>query len=456
MAQDGTYAGERFRWQRREELSGGGQGTTWWATKVDDGSTDWILKFLRADRAGAKPQARLKNEAEAYDRLKCDGIPKLEDYSLEAEPFLVTPYVGEDIEKKYHASGFPSLEETLVIFKSLVEATKCAHELGVLHRDIKPANVTLNGSKVSLIDWGICTDLDGETTLTTTGEGFGTHAFTAPECSPGSYDLATATSDIYSLGKLFYWMASEGRLINREEFDERHISEIRHQNHWIRNAAAHLVSGTVVSRQWSAQELLDWVDWLQTKIEQHSAAADRGHVIIWDGLGPAGEVNLSGTKHVSFQSPPRYDHRIAVGFEIPDNEGLIRLEEIALGVRLQAGTGRLRVMVTTVDRDDSTNADRQLPDRDRPIEVFETVATARDSEIIRLPSSVKPILEQGHRYWVCLSTPDPGTTVGWFAPQVAYLHVPAWVARHADEYPDGTAGRVKAPGYALQVTARSV
>ena len=454
MAKNRTYTGERFRWKRENQLGQGGQGSTWHATKLDDDSTGWVLKDLHGDRL--KPRARLKREVETLDRLQCKGVPTLQDYSLEPTPFIVTANVGTDMEKEYAASGFPPLKEALGIFESLVHAAKCAHDDGVLHRDIKPANVVVDDTKVWLIDFGLCADIDDGTALTTTDEGFGTQAFTAPECSPGSYDQATESSDIYSLGKLFFWLVSGGRLINREEFDERHIAQIDHENFWVRNAAAHLVSGTVLeaaAKRWSAQQLLDWVDWLRAKIEQHENAAEQGRVIVWDGLGPAWEVNRSGTKSVSFRSPSYYDHKIAVGFEMPGEIGPARLEEIALGVRWQGGTGRLRVSLAVDSEDDSADSDRRIPDLDNPVEIVDCVATSRDCEILHLAFPAKPVLDPGHRYWVCLSAPDPGTTVAWFSPQVAYPRVPSCVARHADEYPEGRAGRVKAPAYALQVTA---
>ena len=454
MTKKRTYSGKRFTWERGNQLGQGGQGRTWSAIKVDDGSNGWVLKDLHGN--AAKPRARMQREIEALDRLSCSGVPPLEDFSLGPDPFLVTPYAGKDLKKVTDETGPSSFERSLEMFEEIVAAVKCAHEAGVLHRDIKPANVIVGDGGVRLVDFGICADLDDGTQLTTTDEGFGTQAFTAPECSPGSYDDATRASDIYSLGKLFFWMISGGRLINREEFDDARVKLISDPNPWLRHAAAHLIGGTVRqahTSRWSASELLRWVSWLRAKIAQHKAAEDDGQVIVFDGLGPNGEVR-SGSKSVSFRGPSYYDHKIAIGFQVHDELGRVHLDEIALGLRRQAGTGRLHLAVTNDAADDSTSYDQRLPDLDQPIEVLEISTSARDPEIVYAASLTNPVLEPGRRYWICLSAPDPGTTVAWFSPQVAYPHEPAWVARHADEYPDGRAGRAKAPHHALQITGR--
>jgi hypothetical protein len=60
------------------------------------------------------------------------------------------------------------------------------------------------------VDYGICADDEWEARLTSTMEGFGNRLYAAPECEPGSVDDAREPSDIYSLGKLLYWMAIGG------------------------------------------------------------------------------------------------------------------------------------------------------------------------------------------------------------------------------------------------------
>ncbi len=76
-----------------------------------------------------------------------------------------------------------------------------AHSLGVLHRDVKPSNLLLDGSGiVRLTDFGLA-KLEGEESLTQTGDVIGTLRYMAPERFAGQCD---ALSDVYGLGMTLY------------------------------------------------------------------------------------------------------------------------------------------------------------------------------------------------------------------------------------------------------------
>ncbi len=90
----------------------------------------------------------------------------------------------------------------------MLRALRAAHAAGVLHRDIKPGNVLLGqDGRVLLTDFGIA-QIEGDSTITRTGEVVGSVDYLAPErvrgADPGP------SSDLWALGATLY-TAVEGR-----------------------------------------------------------------------------------------------------------------------------------------------------------------------------------------------------------------------------------------------------
>jgi hypothetical protein len=105
--------------------------------------------------------------------------------------------------------GIPP-REVAQIATSLLAGLSAAHQAGILHRDVKPSNVmfrdTPRGRRAVLGDFGIA-HVDGDATLTATGQMMGSPAYIAPERARG--ERATAASDLWSLG-VTLWAAVEG------------------------------------------------------------------------------------------------------------------------------------------------------------------------------------------------------------------------------------------------------
>jgi serine/threonine protein kinase len=110
------------------------------------------------------------------------------------------------------------LNRRLFWFRDLAVAIRDAHSKDIVHRDIKPSNVVVSDDLTNayLIDFGICALADAGPPHTV-NEAFGNAAFAAPECSLGHPDRPGAACDIYSAGKLLYWLASGGSPIYREQ-----------------------------------------------------------------------------------------------------------------------------------------------------------------------------------------------------------------------------------------------
>ncbi len=168
------------------------------------------IKVLNPGLLARQPQIREQFWAEA--RVVANLV----------HPFVVTVHnLGTDrdyhyIEMEYVEGGI-SLKETLVkdgpfdpiraskLVHQVVQALGAAHRSGLVHRDVKPANVLLTTEgRAKLADFGL---VRRHGDLGATGAKVaGTPTFMAPELFAGG--PATARSDLYAVGVMFYYLLS--------------------------------------------------------------------------------------------------------------------------------------------------------------------------------------------------------------------------------------------------------
>ena len=189
----------------------------------DNAGHEFALKRLKkSDRLD-----RFMAEIEALKRIYHPNVIRIVDHSTpedlrdEKEPtywFVMPKAEGRDLSKRLPLYK-DSIDATLSVAIQLTEALRAAHSAGIIHRDVKPANILFAGSghDLWLSDFGICHTVDSER-LTPDGRVMGPRGFTAPEIESG-VDHVTPAADIYSLGKVIYYMISGGMVIAREERD---------------------------------------------------------------------------------------------------------------------------------------------------------------------------------------------------------------------------------------------
>ncbi len=179
---------------------------------------------------------RFQNEITAIKRLEHPNIIKLIDHSAlddvnsnNDKQFLVMPIAeGKDLGKPSRYKLYSgALDSVLLVSITIAKALQVAHLANVIHRDIKPENIlfTGDGHDLWIADFGICL-LREQPRNTPDGEVVGPQNYMAPELEAGGNLEVTPAADIYSLGKVIYFMISGGIVIPRERLHEKRYSAI--------------------------------------------------------------------------------------------------------------------------------------------------------------------------------------------------------------------------------------
>ena len=193
---------------------------------------------------------RFAREIEILSRLDHPNVAKVLDFDLESDPsyFVMPYYLGGSLAEAepYRDRAIPEL---LDLFGQVCDGVAAVHEAGVLHRDLKPENVFLDTDRhgdAVVGDFGLCLVQD-EPRLTGTSEAVGPRYYMAPEIEDGRSDDCTERSDIYSLGKVLYWLLSSGRVFSREKHRDKSfdLTDLT-QNVYIEHVNAELLDKMIV------------------------------------------------------------------------------------------------------------------------------------------------------------------------------------------------------------------
>ncbi len=200
------------KWEVIESVGEGGQAAIFRVRHVDK-PKEPIRALKRLKNVGRVD--RFKREIDTVNKLADPGIIKIiESDTSGSEPYLVMPYYERGNCEKAGVLKWP-IEERLHFFRDVLDAVSKVHGRKIIHRDLKPANILVtDDNKPVLTDFGICFVQDGQL-LTCGTEVLGPRDFIAPELLKG--EGARIRSDIYSLGKVLYWLASGGTILHRED-----------------------------------------------------------------------------------------------------------------------------------------------------------------------------------------------------------------------------------------------
>ncbi|HPY74293.1 MAG TPA: serine/threonine-protein kinase [Planctomycetota bacterium] len=197
-----------------EKLGQGSMGTVYKA--LDRKKNQLVaLKMLNRfkDKKNELTLHRFLKEATLGTQLDHPNIAKI--YTVDIfnnNPYLVMEYIhGIPLLDYINSITENKYKEYATLFLKIVQTIEYIHQQNIIHSNIKPSNIIITKhNEPILLDVGLSKMIQFDNwNLTKSGEYLGTIQYMAPELLKGEYDKVDTSSDIYSLGTLFYTMLTK-------------------------------------------------------------------------------------------------------------------------------------------------------------------------------------------------------------------------------------------------------
>lgn len=190
-------------------LGEGGMGTVFKARHKELGRIS-ALKVIHFDASNQATAEQFLREARLAAAVEHPNLVTLYDFGrLDDILYMSMRFIdGGDVDGRLKREGVLQERDARGVMLDATRALEAIHRAGLIHRDIKPGNLFLDGGGIAYLgDLGLAClvseNADHE------GSFAGTPAFTSPEQAQGqALDIRT---DIYSLGAVYYTMATASR-----------------------------------------------------------------------------------------------------------------------------------------------------------------------------------------------------------------------------------------------------
>lgn len=196
------------KWKRIEKITSAGQAEIFLVENSVTGERA-VMKKLHAAPQLEDPSAELRRfqrEVRSQRLMNHPGIMSILGSNFVASPpWYVMP--AAELSLQEHVDAHPDgldQDEAVEIILTVMDAVSFAHGQGIYHRDLKPANILrLDGDWV-VADFGLCRDLNSDsTTFTQSNRVVGTIAYMAPEQYDDGHRI-DETADVFALGRILF------------------------------------------------------------------------------------------------------------------------------------------------------------------------------------------------------------------------------------------------------------
>jgi WD40 repeat protein len=204
-------AGQRFGdYELLEEIGRGGMGVVHKARQLSLGRM--VAVKLLPFSATTNPDfvKRFRTEASAAASLQHPTIVAIHEVGVhQGQHYFAMDLVEGRSLADVVAAGPLSAKRAAHYVKLVAEAIEYAHQRGILHRDLKPSNILLDPfDQPRVTDFGLAKQLEGDSSLTLTGQVLGSPSYMPPEQADAGRGNVGRHSDVYALGATLYHLVT--------------------------------------------------------------------------------------------------------------------------------------------------------------------------------------------------------------------------------------------------------
>ena len=201
-----------------KEIARGGMGVVYKARQKSLNRIVAVKMILAGPSQGKAFVQRFRAEATAAAILQHPNIVAIHDVGVQdGQHYFSMDYVeGQNLAQLVGTSAAADPKAARYL-KLIAEAIHYAHQQGILHRDLKPSNVLVDAAtdQPRITDFGLAKRLDGESSLTLSGEMLGSPNFMPPEQAGLDRAKVGRQADVYALGAILYYLLDRARSFSR-------------------------------------------------------------------------------------------------------------------------------------------------------------------------------------------------------------------------------------------------